>query len=240
MVHELREWVADTTVCRVRDKISRGWFGLTAVVVLVGLIVQLVVTARTTGGLFSSPAARVANVFCYFTILSNVIVGVTGLLLALRPDRPSPVFRVARLDGLIGIAVTGVVYHVALAGLHELQGYAALADQLLHTVSPLLCVIGWLLFGPRWTAVPTAVPAITPRIAWWSLAYPLLWLVLTLIRGAITDFYPYPFLDAHTHGYAPVALSCVLIGVLFVGLAFGAMLVDRLIIRLGRRPVAAA
>jgi hypothetical protein len=227
----------------VRDKIARSWFGLTALVVLVGLIMQLVVTARITGGVFSSPAARVANVFCYFTILSNVIVGVTSLLLALRPDRPSPVFRIARLDGLIGIAVTGVVYHVALASLYELQGYAALSDQLLHTVSPLLCVIGWLLFGPRSAGETatglTTVPAITPSVALWSLAYPLLWLGLTLIRGAITDFYPYPFLDAHIHGYALVALNCVLIGVLFVGLAFGAMLVDRLILRLDRRPVTA-
>jgi hypothetical protein len=213
----------------VRDKIARGWFALSAVVVVVGLVVQLVVTAGATGGTFDSPAARVANVFCFFTILSNILVGATSLALALRLDRPSRLFRTLRLDALIGIAVTGVVFHIALAGLHDLQGAAALADLLLHTVSPLLGVVGWLLFGPR--------PAITPGIAGWSLAYPVLWLVFTLIRGAITNFYPYPFLDAHTHGYPAVALSCVLVGVLFVGLAFGAMLVDRLFLRLVGQPV---
>jgi hypothetical protein len=220
----------------VRDKIARGWFALSAVVVLVGLVVQLVVTARTTGGVFDSPAARVANVFCFFTILSNILVGGTSAALALRLNRPSRLFRTLRLDALIGIAVTGVVFHIALAGLHDLEGAAALADLLLHTVSPLLCVVGWLLFGPR----PVITATITPGIAGWSLAYPVLWLVFTLIRGAITDFYPYPFLDAHAHGYVRVALSCVIVGVLFIGLAFGAMLLDRLLVRLDRQPVTVA
>lgn len=208
-------------------KIGRGWFGLTALVVLVGLVVQLVVAAHATGGIFAAPAARMANVFCYFTILSNIIVGVTSALLALRANRPSMVFRVTRLDGLIGIAVTGVVFHIALAGLQDLHGSAAFADLMLHTVSPLLSVVGWLLFGPR-LATPRTI---TPRVALWSLAYPVLWLALTLIRGAITGFYPYPFLNAHDHGYATVGVTCVIIGVLFVVLAFGAMLVDQLIIR---------
>ncbi|TNC21097.1 Pr6Pr family membrane protein [Amycolatopsis alkalitolerans] len=203
--------------------IARAWFAVTALVVLVGVAVQLVDAAHATGGLFASPAARVANVFCYFTILSNLIVGGTSLLLAIRPDRPSTAFRTLRLDGVLAIAVTGVVYHLALAGLVELTTAGAVANQLLHTVSPILGVLGWLLFGPHGT--------LGPRIVWWSLAYPLLWLVFTLIRGAATGFYPYPFLEADSLGYARVTLNCVLIAVLFLALAGLLMPLDRRLAR---------
>ncbi|WP_236796331.1 Pr6Pr family membrane protein [Amycolatopsis sp. GM8] len=199
--------------------VARAWFALTALTVLVGVVVQLIDTAHATGGLFASPAARVANVFCYFTILSNLILGATSLLLALHPDRRSTVFRTLRLDGVLAIAVTGVVYHIALAGLLELTPAGQLANQLLHTVSPLLGVLGWLVFGPHGT--------LSPRTVWWSLAYPLLWLAFTLIRGAATGFYPYPFLEAGRLGYPQVALNCVLVAVLFLALAGAALLLDR-------------
>ena len=50
---------------------------------------------------------------------SNIIVGVTCLMLALSLDRPSTAFRVIRLDGLLGIVVTFVVFHVALKSLRS-------------------------------------------------------------------------------------------------------------------------
>jgi hypothetical protein len=62
-----------------------------------------------------------------------------------------------------------------------------------------------------------------------SAAYPVLWLVFTLIRGAVIDWYPYPFLDAHAHGYGRVAANCVLIAAFFLGMAAAAASVnDRL------------
>ncbi|MCW2833801.1 MAG: hypothetical protein JWN68_1754 [Nocardioides sp.] len=45
------------------------------------------------------------------------------------------------------------------------------------------------------------------------------WLAYTLVRGAITEFYPYPFLDADVEGYAAVSVVSLGIAVLFVGLA---------------------
>jgi hypothetical protein len=51
---------------------------------------------------------------------------------------------------------------------------------------------------------------------------PLLWIVYTFSHGAATDWYPYPFLDAHTHGYgiafrntaAVVVLALIIAGIL--------------------------
>jgi hypothetical protein len=207
-------------------KAAHAWFAVTALVALVGLVIQIALTAGDGTGRFASPASRVGNLFCFFTIDSNLLVGVTCLLLALNLSHPAAMFRVLRLDGVVGIVVTGVVFQVALAGLHHLTGTAALADTLLHKVSPILCLLGWLLFGPR--------GALTAKIAGWALLFPLAWLAVTLIRGAIIDYYPYPFVDAATLGYGRVALNCLLIAVLFTALSFGALGLDRALAKRAR------
>lgn len=198
--------------------IARGWCGATAAVVLVGLLTQLLVTANAATGRFDTTATRVLNVFCFFTIQANILVGLTCLLLAVGPDRTSTLFRVLRLDALVGIAVTGVVFHLALASLQDLHGSAAFADFCLHTLSPILCVLGWVLFGPR-----RRTP---PRIVGLTVVFPLAWLVFTLIRGTVIGYYPYPFLDVTGHGYGRVLLSCGIVAVLFLALAGGAGRVD--------------
>ncbi|HEY3606749.1 MAG TPA: Pr6Pr family membrane protein [Pseudonocardiaceae bacterium] len=202
---------------------ARVWFGMTALVVLVGLVVQAMVTARATGGVFPTAGGRLVNLLFFFTIDSNVIVGVTSMLLALRPQRTSTLFRVLRLDGIVAIAVTFVVFHVALAGLQELSGSAAVADALLHTASPVLCVLGWLLFGPHQRG--------GSRLVALSLIFPLCYIAVTLVRGPIVDFYPYPFLDVRMHGYLSVLVNAVVVGVLFLCLAAGVTALDNWLVR---------
>jgi hypothetical protein len=203
--------------------IARVWFGGTALVVLVGLTVQLCVTAGATSGHFASVGGRVINLFCFFTIQSNVLVGVTCLLLAVRPVQTSTLFRVLRLDGIVAITVTFIVFRVALAGLHELTGAAAFADFMLHVATPVLAVLGWLLFGPRQPG--------GPRLVALAAIFPLAYLLLTLIRGPIVDYYPYPFLDVGIHGYGRVLINSVIVGVLFVGLTAAVVAVDNWAVR---------
>jgi hypothetical protein len=205
---------------------GRIWCGVTALVVAAGIVIQLVVTATSTDGYFPDNPDRVFNVFAYFTIQSNLLLGGTALLLALGTERDSTLFRTLRLNGVLCIAVTGIVYHVALAGLSELSGAAAVTNFLLHTATPVLGVLGWLLFGPRGRA--------SFAIVGWSLVFPVLWLVFTLIRGEAVGFYPYPFVDVGDLGYPKVLVNCLLVALLFLVLAFGATLLDR---RLNRTAV---
>jgi hypothetical protein len=207
------------------SKWARGWFGLTALVVAVGIVVQLFATADVENGRFAALHSRLFNVFCFFTVQSNIIVGITCLLLALRLDRRTAVFRVIRLDGLLGIVVTFLVFHLALSSLQELSGKAAVADLLLHTASPIMCTLGWLVFGPRgW---------VTWRVVWLSLIFPICWLVFTLVRGPIVNFYPYPFLDVDEHGYPQVLVNCAIVAILFVGLGALARVTDQWLSRRG-------
>ncbi len=204
-----------------RTAAARGFFLLTALTVFLGMIIQLWVSAHLTGTQFTTVGARIFNVFCYFTVQSNLIVGVTCLLLALRLNRASTVFRVFRLAGLIGITVTFVVFHVALAHLQDLKGSAAAADMILHTIDPILALVGWLGFGPR--------AHVSARIALLSVLFPVAWMCLALIRGPLVDFYAYPFADPRSLGYPRVLVNGVLVGLLFIGSALVALAVDRLI-----------
>jgi hypothetical protein len=191
----------------------------TAAAAVTGIVIQLLVTAAARGGHFHPAAARVANVFAFFTIDSNVIVAVTCLLLAVRPGPAGRVLRSARLTGLVAIAITGIVYHVALRGLLDLDTWGLAADVLLHTVVSVLAVAGWVITGPR---------GLTSRaVAFGALVFPLAWLVFTLSRGAAIGWYPYPFLDVTRIGYLKAVINCCWVAVLFGGLAATATALDR-------------
>ena len=209
----------------IKPAVARLWFAATALVVLVGIVVQLSATADQTSGFFDTQQGRVLSVFAYFTIQSNIIVMVTSALLAVRAGRKAQWFWVLRLDGVLCITVTFVVFHLALSDLQDLEGKAKTADFLLHTASPVLCVLGWLLFGPRgktsWDVVRLAA------------VFPLAWLVFALTLQQLTDgFSMYPFLDVGDHGWPLVLLNAAIVAVFFLGLAAAAHLLDE---RLRRR-----
>ncbi|TCC11178.1 Pr6Pr family membrane protein [Kribbella soli] len=199
--------------------VGRIWAAVTGLIVVCGVVIQLVVTATGHEGFFPDNPERVLNVFAFFTIQSNLLLGGTALMLAAQPDRPpSRLFDTLRLNGVLCMAVTGIVYHAVLAGLDDLHGWGWVANFLLHTAAPVVGVLGWLLFGPRgrtdWAIVG------------WSIVFPVLWLVFTLVRGAFVGFYPYPFVDVDEHGYGRVLLNCLLVAVLFLALAAGATTLD--------------
>lgn len=208
---------------------ARLWFGLTALAVLLGLVIQMIVTARLKAGYFATPLSRTLNVLVFFTIESNVIVGATSLLLAMDPRRSSAIFDAARLTGVVSIAITGIVFHAVLAKLLDLESWAFVADKLTHTVVPVMGVLGWLMFGPR--------GRVSPRIVWLSLLYPVGWLAFTLVRGSIVGFYPYGFIDVSRLGYLRVLVNCLWVAGLYLALAAGAAALDR---RLSRSAVTAS
>jgi hypothetical protein len=198
---------------------ARVWFGLTGLIVLVGLCVQTYDVAGVTTGHFKTPASRMVNLLFFFTIDSNLVLMLTCLLLALRLTGWGTAFAAFRLIGVVGITITGVVYYAVLKDLLDLHGAAYVSDVVLHTVSPLMAVFGWLAFGPRGLA--------TTRAAVLTVAFPAVYLTAMLVRGPIVHWYPYPFVDVITHGYLTVAVNCVIVAVLFVAVAFGATRVDR-------------
>lgn len=132
-------------------KWTRVWFAATAGSALAGVVVNAVVAAngKPLEGHFHSGFGRALNSLSYFTTQSNLLVGLAALLLALRLDRSSTAFRVLRLCGLVAITVTGIVFHAVLAQLLDLQSWSRVGNDLVHTVVPVMAVVGWLMLGPR-------------------------------------------------------------------------------------------
>jgi hypothetical protein len=201
--------------------LARPWFGLVAAFALLGVALQVVATAVDSSpySIFTSTGSRVANVFAFFTVLGNLLVGVAYVLLTIDPERDSRAMRVLLLDAVVGIAVAGIVYNLVLAQTADPHGLHEVANVLCHMITPLLAVVGWLLFGPR--------GLVDRDVVLMSAVYPLAWLAFTLVRGAVIDWYPYPFVDVVAHGYARIAINCLVVAVLFVGLGFGALALDR-------------
>lgn len=191
--------------------IARAWHAVTALLILAALVVQVKLALDAPGqppghavGTLAGTTAvgRLVRVASFFTIQSNVLVAVTAAQLARRPDRDGRFWRVLRVAGLVGIAVTGIVYSTVLARMHEPKGWEQTStNAVFHYVVPLMAVIGWLLFGPR--------PRITRSTVSWSLAWPLLWFAYTLVHGEISGWYPYPFVQVSDHGYARVLLNAL-------------------------------
>ena len=202
---------------------ARLWHGAAFVIAAFALVTQTVLVIGGAGVLVEDDppgrAERIVRLLGYFTIQSNLLVAASTVGLARDPQRDGRVWRVLRLAGLVGITVTGVVHWVLLRPLLDLTGWSALCDLLLHVVVPLLAVAGWLLFGPR--------PRVTLGALLWTVAWPVAWLAYTLVRGAFTGFYPYPFLDLGVRGGASVAVACL--GVT------GRILVVALLVRLADR-----
>jgi uncharacterized membrane protein len=196
-----------------RAVLGRSWHGAIAILVLAGLCVQVAIAvqapaappAHAVGTLAGAAVAgRMVRVLSFFTIQSNILAAITSAQLARNPDSDGRIWRVVRLDALFGITVTGIVYTTVLARIHEPKGWEQVSTNVVfHYIVPLATVLGWLAFGPR--------RRVDARVILWSLVWPVLWFAYTLIRGAASKWYPYPFVDASSHGYPQVLVNALLV-----------------------------
>lgn len=218
--------------------VARAWHALTAVLIVAALAVQCHIAVRAPGtppaheiGTLAgaSLSGRLLRVASFFTIQSNVLVAVTSGYLAHRPDRDGRIWRVARLDALVGITVTGIVYSTVLARIHEPSGWEQTStNAVFHYIAPILAVAGWVLFGPR--------PRINRTTILWSLLWPVLWFGYTLLHGAVSEWYPYPFVSVTNHGYGRVLLNALAVTAVLAAAAAAFAFGDRRLPATLRRP----
>jgi hypothetical protein len=206
------------------------WHALTFAVAAGALTLQLVLVVRGHQHLGDSlPEIEAAGRpdlgtrlvrFCsYLTIWFNVMIAGTCARLVVEPLHDGRVWRALRLDAVV-IGVGGAIVHwILLRPLLDLHGADYLADKLLHVAVPLMSAVGWLIFGPRNRVNQADLVGF--------FVVPVAWLGYTLTRGAVTSWYPYPFIDVGRHGYARVGATAVALTALLSGLAAGAMWLDR-------------
>ncbi|MFI1104510.1 Pr6Pr family membrane protein [Streptomyces melanogenes] len=153
-----------------------------------------------------------ANWISYFTNLSNLLgaaVLLAGGLALLRGTRPVP--DLLRGAATLYLVITGVVYWALLAGTID-ANTIIWANNVVHGVIPAVFLADWLLRPP-----PRRI-SWTQSLPW--LAFPLLYLAYSLLRGPHAGWYPYDFLDPREPGgYTHVATWSVIITLAFTGMA---------------------
>ncbi|MFJ5827811.1 Pr6Pr family membrane protein [Streptomyces sp. NPDC093089] len=196
----------------------------------------LVALSALTGLVVECVHGNVFVVLSFFTIWSNVLVAVVlgwGATRAWTRRPPLPALWTGGV--LLCIAAVGLVFHLVLdnpasefnqaAEIARLGGPRAVANQLLHTVTPLGTALDFLLL--------TAPGALRLRHAAQWLAVPGLYLAFALVRGALLSpgsaaRYTYPFVDVTVHGYAGVLLNAVVLGAAFYLLGLAIVGLDRI------------
>ncbi len=152
--------------------------------------------------------------FSYFTIQASmvtIVVLLVGAIVALRVSVDSMPYAIARMSVVTYSVVTAVVYNVLLRGIPD-EGFVVSPwpGEIMHVWITVFLVLDWL-FAPgrpalRWTALRIVI------------IYPLAWVAFTLVRGALTAWYPYPFLEPAT-GWLSVATYIVGIAGFIVAVA---------------------
>ncbi len=158
---------------------------------------------------------RISNFFSFFTIESNIIALVVLALFGLRRSTSATQsLELLRGAAVLYMATTGVVYGLLLSGYTEgLDTTLPWVNNVVHRIMPLVLVADWLI-NP-----PAVRVAFRTALVW--LIFPIVFLVYSLIRGPIVDWYPYPFLNPDdVGGYGGVALYCVGIAVFIVAMTW--------------------
>ena len=175
-----------------------GWYGVIAQYFLM-LDSRVVDILETTTRFFS-----------YFTILTNILVAVyfTAVLIQGKSRRrlfSSP----GSLTAITGyITVVGLIYQIALRHLWQPEGQQWVVDELLHSVIPIAVIIYWYFNE-------SSLPIRFQQIGTWLL-YPLAYLLFILVRGYLSGFYPYPFINVPALGLLSVLFNAACLIVLYI------------------------
>jgi hypothetical protein len=189
----------------VTQPVLRVVRGVSILVVLAAIVAQ----ART---LADANLFDWTRFFAFFTIQSNLVGVAAFAWLVARPGPRSRGLELFRVGAAAYLTVTFLVVIVLLSGV-DVQLQLVWVDVVLHKIFPVIVVADLLLDPPRTRLVYGDIGVL--------LVYPLIWTVLTVIRGAIDGWYPYPFLDPAHGGYGQVAVTivAVLIGFLMIAAA---------------------
>ena len=153
-------------------------------------------------GEYSSIAETLFVYLGYFTVWANVLIALAFTVPLLNPDRKladffmRPAVRAALATYILMVSV---VYHMLIVPYWNPQGFTWLTATGLNTVMPILYIIDWLFFAEK-------RPIFYKHLPYW-LIFPTVYGVTSIIRGLLTNVYPYPFLNVAELGIGDVLFN---------------------------------
>ena len=159
--------------------------------------------------------------FGYFTVWANILIALALTAPLLNPDRKlanffkRPAVRAALASYIL---IVSVVYHMLIVPYWNPQGFTWVTATGLNTVMPILYIIDWLFFAEK-------RPIFYKHLPYW-LIFPAVYGVTSIIRGLLTNVYPYPFLNVTELGIGNVLFNMfglvavfAVVGPIFIGVA---------------------
>ncbi|MFB7891888.1 Pr6Pr family membrane protein [Microbacterium sp. NPDC056044] len=225
-----RGWATTWTVLRLAM----------AAVTVAAIVAQLTKSVGTAIELGRDVTTTIANFFSFFTILSNASAAIVLAWIALwylfrgrrrETDAEPRGLAVALACVSTYMIITGIVYNTLLRNIELPQGSEPIpwSNEVLHLIGPIFLLLDVLL-GPLRRALPW-------RSLWAVVAFPIVWVVYTMIRGALVTnpvsgdpfWYPYPFLNPNNPGGWPSVVIYV------IGIALAIVAVGAFVVWCGRR-----
>ncbi|MBW9092541.1 Pr6Pr family membrane protein [Microbacterium jejuense] len=209
-----------------------------AALIVAAIVAQLAKSVGTSIGLGRDVGTTIANFFSFFTILSNASAAVVLLVAAIwfwtrgrDADREPTGLAVALAAVSTYMIITGIVYNTLLRNVVLPQGSEPVwwSNEVMHLIAPLF-LLADVFFGPLRRALPW-------RSLWWIVAFPIVWVVYTMVRGPLVTnpvsgdpfWYPYPFLNPNNPGGWPSVILYV------IGIAIAIVAVASFVVWWGRR-----
>lgn len=193
---------------------------LAATFLLVTLVAQIV-------DLSVHNAIVPSHYFLFFTVESTILeitaLSLSGLVAVRRSSDPRWV-TVLAASVVPYAVVTALVYNLLLRGIPTTDYLGAdWMNEVLHVAAPIYLVLDWFVLRLRDPG--------RARLRWRAIvavyAFPVAWLVVTMTRGALDGWYPYPFLDLTTSPLGSVIGYLVGLFVLMGAIATASVAVTR-------------
>lgn len=140
------------------------------------------------------------------TSYSNIVVLLAGAYVAFTRPRDTVLYATVRANFVAYAVMVGTVYNALLRE----PDHFGFHNEVTHVAIPVYLAADWLIRNNR--------PRISWNTVWIGVSYPMVWVGVTLIRGATTQWYPYFFLNPNTVGWPGVIAYTLAISVIFAGL----------------------
>jgi hypothetical protein len=201
----------------------------TAFAMLVSVVWQI--SSRVISNVF-----RPWEYFSYFTIQTSLIAIVTLSVagwFAWNGRAETRVLNIVRLSTVTFTVVVTLVYNLLLRGLPDAAAdgdyvWPVLPNEILHVWAAIFMLIDWMLSSRRIN--------LRVRTIFWVLLFPMAWLVYSIIRGLMVDWWPYWFINPNEPaGIAGMLTYIVGIMLFLLTVAVGLIGLQRITVRAFRK-----
>ena len=206
-------------VFKIITIVFRVIFLLTCWTGIVTLFYPIFVSIFTDGISWSS-----FNIFNYYTTQSNLLITIWITIATIfwkRSNKMKILHNAIHGAVTLYIFITFLIFATLLESMYDPVGFYLAQSIITHYIVPILAFIDWLLMEinrkSRWI-----------YLVYW-LCYPLIYLSYSLIRGAIVNEYPYPFLDLNELRVGMFLLNILGITTVFLLIGSGFIGLNRLI-----------